>query len=169
MAKILFIVANIGFQDEEFWSPYEILSDQGHYCDVASWEGGYCRGVFWKRIEKSLSFDEVQASEYDIVVFVGGGGAYEEYYQNPTYFQLARDAKAIAAICIAPTLLSDTGLFEWKEVTGRDDGFWTQIKYLQNNGALFKDEEVVQDWNLITANGPDAAPKFAWTIADYLG
>lgn len=168
MKKILFVVANIWFQDEEFSIPYTIFTDQGHHCDIASGKGGCCRGVFWKRIEKSLSFDDVQASEYDIVVFIGGGGAYEEYYQNPLYLQLARDAKAIAAICIAPTLLSDTGLFEWKEVTGRDDGLWTQIQYLQHNGAIFKDEAVVQDWNLITANGPEAAPKFAWMIVDYL-
>ena len=54
---------------------------------------------------------------------MGGGGAYEEYFQNAKYLQLAREAKAVAAICIAPTLLSDAGIYQGKEVTGRDDGF----------------------------------------------
>ena len=36
MAKILFVVANVGFQDEEFNIPFELLSSQGHFCDVAS-------------------------------------------------------------------------------------------------------------------------------------
>ena len=36
MAKILFIVANVGFQDEEFSIPFELLSSQGRFCDVAS-------------------------------------------------------------------------------------------------------------------------------------
>lgn len=168
MAKLLFIIANAGFQDEEFWIPYTVLSEQGHHCEIASWKGGKCRGSFGKTIEKSLTFEEVQASKYAMLIFVGWGGAYKEYFQNEQYLNLAREAKAIAAICIAPSLLSDSGLLQGKQATGWDDGFWTQIKYLQQNGAIFKDEEVVQDWNLITANGPAAATKFARTIADYL-
>ena len=39
------------------------------------------------------------------------------------YLDLARQAKAIAAICIAPTLLSDSDLLQGKHVTGWDDGF----------------------------------------------
>lgn len=168
MKKILFIIANFGFQDEEFSIPFDILTAQGHQCEVASWMWGKCRGVFFKTIEKSLSLDEVQIFDYDLLVFVGGGGAYEEYFQHAKYLQLAREAKAVAAICIAPTLLSDAGIYQGKQVTGRDDGFWTQIHYLEKNGALFRDEEVVQDWNLITANGPAAATKFAWAIVEYL-
>ena len=168
MAKLLFIIANAGFQDEEFWIPYTVLSEQGHHCEIASWKGGKCRGTFWTTIEKSLAFEEVQSSKYAMLIFVGWGGAYEEYFQNEQYLNLAREAKAIAAICIAPSLLSDSGLLQGKQATGWDDGFWTQINYLQQNGAIFKDEEVVQDWNLITANGPVAATKFARTIADYL-
>ena len=121
-----------------------------------------------RQSKKSLTFEEVQAYEYAMLIFVGWSGAYKEYFQNEKYLNLARKAKAIAAICIAPTLLSDSGLLKEKQATGWDDGFWTQIKYLQQNGAIFKDEEVVQDWNLITANGPAAATKFARTIADYL-
>ena len=168
MANLLFIIANAGFQDEEFWIPYTVLSEQGHHCEIASWKGGKCRGSFGKTIEKSLTFEEVQASKYAMLIFVGWGGTYKEYFQNEQYLNLAREAKAIAAICIAPSLLSDSGLLKGKQATGWDDGFWTQIKYLQQNGAIFKDEEVVQDWNLITANGPAAATKFARTIADYL-
>lgn len=168
MKKILFIVANLGFQDEEFSIPFDLLRAQGHQCDISSWKGGACRWVFFKTIEKSLNFDEIQPSEYDILVFVGGGGAYEEYFQNAKYLQLARKAKAVAAICIAPTLLSDAGIYQGKEVTGRDDGLWTQMRYLERNGAKFLDQEVVKDENLITANGPAAATKFAWAIVDFL-
>ena len=46
--------------------------------------------------------------------------------------------------------------------------FWTLIAYLKNQGTIYKDQPVVQDWNLITANRPQAAPQFAWMIADYL-
>ena len=46
--------------------------------------------------------------------------------------------------------------------------FWTQITYLKNQRGMYKDQPVVQDWNLITANGPQAAPQFVRMIADYL-
>lgn len=46
--------------------------------------------------------------------------------------------------------------------------FWMQIAYFKNQGGMYKDQHVVQDWNLITANGSQAAPQFAWMIADYL-
>ncbi|PZM87096.1 MAG: hypothetical protein DLD55_03205 [candidate division SR1 bacterium] len=42
------------------------------------------------------------------------------------------------------------------------------MRYLERNGAKFLDQEVVKDGNLITANGPAAATKFAWVIVDYL-
>lgn len=36
MAKVLFIVANLGFQDEEFSIPFDILKSQGYTCEIAS-------------------------------------------------------------------------------------------------------------------------------------
>lgn len=123
MKKVLFIVANIGFQDDEFGIPFMILSDQGYQCDVASGLGGKCRGVFMRGIEKSLKISELRAEEYDMLVFVGGGGAYDQYYQDSDYLALIKNAKAVAAICIAPSLLSDAGIYQGKQVTGRDDGF----------------------------------------------
>ena len=76
-----------------------------------------------KSIDETKAFSELNAEEYDMLVFVGGGGAYDQYYKNFDYLELAKKAKSIAAICIAPTLLSDSGLFVGKQVTGRDDGF----------------------------------------------
>lgn len=123
MKKVLFIVANIGFQDDEFGIPFEILQKEGYRCDVASGLGGKCRGVFMRSIEKSLKISELRAEEYDMLVFVGGGGAYDQYYQDSDYLALSKNAKAVAAICIAPSLLSDAGIYQGKQVTGRDDGF----------------------------------------------
>ena len=74
----------------------------------------------------------------------------------------------MAAICIAPSLLSDAGIYQKRQVTGRDDGFGTQIAYLQKNWATFVDQPVVRDANLITANGPEAAEEFAQEILKFL-
>ena len=82
MAKLLFVVANVWFQDDEFWIPYQVISDQGHDIDVASGLGWRCRGVFMKSIDETKAFSEVDAEDYDMVVFVGGGGDYYKYYKN---------------------------------------------------------------------------------------
>ena len=44
----------------------------------------------------------------------------------------------------------------------------TQISQIEKNWGIFKYEECVQDWKIITANWPEAATKFAWKIVDFL-
>ncbi|MDR2190356.1 MAG: DJ-1/PfpI family protein [Candidatus Peribacteria bacterium] len=75
----------------------------------------------------------MKADQYDALVFVGGGGAYEEYQHNEHYQTLAKQAKLLAAICIAPSLLAPSGIFQGKELTGRDDGKGTQITLLKKS------------------------------------
>lgn len=168
MAKLLFIVANNGFQDKEFWIPYKILSAQGHECTIASWKGWTAIGVFWEQIENTEKLENINALGYDLLIFVGGWWAFDQYYKNETYLNLAKTAKAVAAICIAPAILSDSWIYNGKEVTGRDDWEKTQINYIEKSWAIFKDEEVVQDWKFITANWPEAATKFARKLVDFL-
>lgn len=168
MKKVLFIIANIGFQDHEFGVPYEAVTSAGYHADVASGRGGKCRGAFMHSVDDTLKLSEVQAQDYDLLVYAGGGGAYDQYYLDPTYLALASQANAVAAICIAPSLLSDAGIYQGKQVTGRDDGMGTQITYLQRNGAIFLDQPVVRDGQYITANGPEAAEEFAQKILELL-
>lgn len=133
MKKVLFIVANVGFQDHEFAVPYEAVKNAGYEIEITSGRGGKCRGVFMKSIEDSKKIIEVDPTRYDLLVFVGGGGAYDQYYLDSDYLHFAKSAKAVAAICIAPSLLSDAGIYQKRQVTGRDDGFGTQVAYLQKN------------------------------------
>jgi protease I len=133
MKHLLMIIANQGFQDIEFSNPYHLFLEKGYTVDICSGKGGECFGVFNTHISDSLSFDEVQAEQYDALVFVGGGGAYNEYHNHPTYLALAKKAKILAAICIAPSLLAPSGIFKGKEVTGRDDGRCTEICILQES------------------------------------
>ena len=79
MKKVLFIFANVGFQDHEFSVPYEAVKNAGYEIEIASGWGGKCRGVFMKSIEDSKKIIEVDPSRYDLLIFVGGGGAYDQY------------------------------------------------------------------------------------------
>lgn len=168
MAKVLFIVANNWYQDTEFWTTYKTLTAQWHNCEIASWKWWWCGWVFWTEIEDSKKIEDVNALDYDLLVFIWWGWAERQYHDNEKYLELAKSWKAVAAICIAPTILSYSWLFNWKEVTGRDNWEKTQIKQIEMNWWIFKYEEVVQDWKIITANWLEAATKFARKIVDFL-
>lgn len=164
MKKVLFVISNKDFQDFEFKIPYELLKDNKFDIDIASSEVGICKGVFGCECNAKYRISETDSSLYDFVVFVGGGGAYAQFFKNKDYLNIAKCAQKIAAICIAPLLISDANVLNGKKATVWDDGSGQQIQYIENNGAIYVNKNVVTDIDLITANGPSAALNFAQEI-----
>lgn len=73
----------------------------------------------------------------------------------------AADGGNIAAICAAPAVvLAPLGILSDKEATCYP-GFEPQAA---NEGAKMQDAQVVVDGNIVTANGPASAMRFALTI-----
>ena len=70
----------------------------------------------------------------------------------------------MAAICIAPSILANTGLLEGKRATA----FPSQEGHLVMKRAKFKQTEVVVDGKIVTANGPKASRQFGEEIAKLL-
>lgn len=70
--------------------------------------------------------------------------------------------KLVAAICAAPTILSNLGLLNGKNATV----YPSMSDEIIKGGAIYKDTPQV-DGNIITANGPDTAIKFGLMIAEY--
>lgn len=64
--------------------------------------------------------------------------------------------------------MAATGIFAGKEVTARDDGAETQIKWLKKHQAIWRGGDVVRDGKIITANGPLASVVFGKTIVEAL-
>jgi len=56
-------------------------------------------------------------------------------------------------------VVSESGVFNWKIVTSRDDE-WLQQKFIESYGGVWKDETVIRYGNIVTANGPEAAETF---------
>lgn len=167
MTKIAIVIANHGFQDLEFWNPFYCFQKAGFEVEIFSGKGWDCIGAFGKEVKNTKNLKELHGADFDGVVFVGWGWAYEQYTGNEEYFRCAREAKMIGAICIAPSLIAESGLFRGKKITGRDDGQGTEIDIIQRNGAIFIDEEVVKDGNVITANGPQVSLLFGEKIVAY--
>ena len=102
-------------------------------------------------------------SGYQAVIFVGGEGIYYlKLNEDPDYTGLAKKAamqnKLVGAICLGPWILADAGLLEGKEATA------AETDYIKSKGAVVSDQPVVQDGNIITANGPDASREFAKAV-----
>jgi len=163
MAKVLFVIAHDGFQDNEFFVTKEVLSSFD--VKVAS-SSSPAKGVLGGEVVPDFNLEQAldKVGDFDAVVFVGGPGA-KEYFNDAAAHKIAQNAKGVvAAICIAPVILANAGVLDGKKAAVWDDGKGTQKKMLENKGVAVMDEPVVVDNKVVTANGPSAARMFGERI-----
>lgn len=116
-------------------------------------------------IEADKLYPDVNLSEADMLILPGGMPGTKnlnvhEGLKNALK-NFAREGKPLAAICAAPMILGQLGILEGKEATC----YPGNEMYL--TGARLSKRSVVQDGNIITANGPGSAIKFALQIVNY--
>lgn len=166
MKKILIIIAPKDFRDEEYYIPKNNLESAGHRITTASLIAGECTGKLGGRAQSEFTLAEINADNFDAVIFVGGSGA-AIYQNNQEAYRIAREffekGKLLAAICIAPLILAYAGILDGKKATVWN-GDKEQEKIFKELGIDFINEDVVCDGNIVTANGPAAAEKFAQVI-----
>jgi protease I len=165
--NILMVVAPKDFRDQEYNDPREIFSEAGLNVKVASIQGGTATGVDGTEATIDLTISQVDPSQFDAVVFIGGPGMIE--ILNDEAMQILakkfyKSEKITAAICAASGVLAQAGILQGKNATG-----WSGVRdILEKNGALFSDEGVVEDGKIITADGPASAWKFGEEIVKAL-
>ncbi len=170
--KILMVIAPVNFRDEEFLEPKKVFEDSGASVEVASKDVKEATSMIDKiKVKVDLDIGEVNVTDYDAVVFIGGSGA-SVYYDDQTALDIARESykknKIVAAICIAPGILAKSGILEGKNATIWDPGNGNFIKILKESGATYTGADVEQDGKIITANNPKAATKFGERILENL-
>ncbi|MFP4611463.1 MAG: type 1 glutamine amidotransferase domain-containing protein [Thiohalophilus sp.] len=168
MSKLVFIVGE-GFEDSEFQVPYEYFKKAGHEIDVMGAEAGV--DVHGKRDGVAAHIDRDAGSaypdEYDAMVIPGGFGP-DRLRTNQAIVDFIKGftstGKPVAAICHGPQLL-----IEADEVQGRTLTSWPSVRTdLLNAGAVWVDDPVVVDGNLITSRKPDDLDAFCKAIAEAL-
>jgi len=164
--KILMIVAPENFRDEEFLEPKKVFEDNGVNVVVASKDVSEAKGMLGATAKIDLDIKDVNVDEYDAIVFVGGSGS-SIYYNDENALNIAREAynkgKIVAAICIAPGILANAGILNGKKATiWNGDEQYKSI--LEKGGAQYTGNNIEQDGNIITANGPHAAKEFGEKI-----
>lgn len=168
MAKILFIVAQKGFQDYEFFVPNEIFINNNCEVVVASIKKGKATGSIGGTVDADISVKDAKINDYDILAIAGGPGA-QDLVNYPEMIRIVKDAvnadKLVCAICIAPTILAEAGVLKGKRATVWN-GNGKPGKFIESKGATFTGKAVEIDGKIITANGPSAAKEFADKILD---
>lgn len=157
------IIAKKDFRDEELLQPKEILEKEGIEVTIASSSLSKSRGMLGTIVKPDITLDEVEVDDYDIIIFVGGMGA-SQYFYDPKAHKIAQEAankgKVLGAICIAPVILANAGVLKGKNAT-----VWSsECGSLEAQGAHYTGKPVEIDGMVVTANGPKAAEEFGGAI-----
>jgi len=164
MPTALLVIAPRNFNETEFIMTKDILAKNGIKVEVAS-VAEECIGMKGLRVRPDKTVTEALRQEYDVVIFIGGSGCYElsDYPEvNEIARRQAERGKMLAAICLAPVILAKAGVLKDVMATVFPEG-WA-ISLLQREDAHYMARDVIVDGNIITADGPKSAEKFAKTI-----
>ena len=164
--KALIISADL-FEDSELKIPYQSLRELGVDVDIASVKKGAIIGKHGFNIYATMTLDEVDPKQYDLLILPGGKSP-SVIREEEKALEIARyffdHDKLVAAICHGPQILISAGLMEGRVTTG----YQSIAKELEDAGAIYKDEKVVIDKNLITSRQPSDLNAFMEAIKEHL-
>ena len=157
--RVVMIVARRDWRDEELLEPRRILEAAGAEVVVAASSLQPAKGMLGATVAPDVLLADVDAEQYDAVIFVGGPGA-QEYWENPRAHEIARatleHGKVLGAICIAPVTLANAGVLEGRKAT-----VWaSEAPRLKAKGAQYTGRPVQVDGRIVTADGPESAEEF---------
>ncbi len=153
-----------GVEEAELTEPVKALITRGAHVDIISETRGPVQAFVHLKPSRTIpvdkTFDDVRPDEYDALLLPGGA-------LNADALRVVKAAQAfaasfdnadkpIAAICHAPWLLASADLLAGRTLTS----FHTIHDDLENAGAIWVDEPVVTDGNLVTSRQPDDIPLF---------
>ncbi|BES82280.1 type 1 glutamine amidotransferase domain-containing protein [Pyrodictium abyssi] len=154
--RILFLVGP-EFEDIELYYPLYRLQEEGYETIVAGPSRDTLPGKRGYSVKPDLAFEEVDPGEYAGLVLPGGRGP-ERIRNNEHVKRIVRgffeDERPVAAICHGPQVLISAGVLHGRRATSypgiKDD--------VINAGAVWLDQPVVVDGNLVTARIPPDMP-----------
>ena len=148
------------FEDLELWYPTLRLQEEGISVHlVGESRGKAYKGKHGVPAVADLGFADVRAADYDGLL-VPGGWAPDKLRRFPECLALVRAVheagKPVGQICHAGWVLVSAGILKGRRVTSvgaiRDD--------MINAGAVWVDEPVVVDGNLVSSRRPPDLPQY---------
>jgi len=162
--KVVFVISQTDFRDEELLEPKEVLEGRGFEVKIASKTRNKAIGKLGAEVDPDLAIPEIEAKDFDALVFVGGPGA-RDYFSEGMVLDLVKDfksaGKVLGAICIAPSILANAGALIGRNVTA----FPSEEQNLRDKGADYTGMQVEVDGKVVTAKDPGAAKEFGEKLA----
>jgi protease I len=167
--KRIAILAEEGFEDSELMEPLRAMKDAGARVVIVgigskqSYKGKRGSAI----IAVDTTADKVKPEDFNAIIVPGGYAPDKMRLYQPMIdlVKKSHDAgKIIAAICHGPQLLISADIVRGRQITS-----WPSIAIdLENAGAIWVDEPVVIDGNIITSRRPFDLPKFNKAIIEAL-
>jgi protease I len=165
--KVAVVLAD-NYEDIEYTSPAEALKNAGADLTIIGVKKGEITGKKGDTQQADATFDEVKASDFDMLL-IPGGGSPENLRIDDKAVEFTREfagtGKPIGAICHGAQLLISAEAVRGRKLTAvnkiRDD--------IKNAGGLYVDEALVKDENLITSRVPGDLPVFNEALTEALG
>lgn len=159
--KRVVIITAEGFEDEEVIYPVIRLKEAGFKVDIATKDKKLVHGRlnfplelivrYYGTLINALTLD---SKDYDMVLIPGGFEAPDRVRQITQVLefirQMHKQKKVVAAFCHGPWVLISAGILKGKKATC----YSGIIDDLKNAGAVYINEPVVIDGNIITARHP---------------
>jgi len=167
MKRVLIIIPPERFRDEELFITKEELEKPGNRITIASSKTGSCNGSRGGFAISEIDIKDVDVNVFDAVVFIGGGGS-KLLFNNEIAHEIARKmnscGKIVAAICLAPVILANSGIL--KNIKATVAG--TESKTIESKGAIYTGPGVTIDKNIVTGNAPKSSKLFGQSIGRLL-
>ena len=151
-------------QDHEFIYPYYRLLEEGIKVDVCLPEGKPVKGFLGTTLPPNKDqvikkIEDLQESEYDVLVLPGGVKAMEKIRQDERIIKFISNfndhKKIIACICSGAQLLISAQVVKNRKIAG----YYSMKDDLINAGAIYTDLPAVVDTNIVTtAHYKDMGP-----------
>lgn len=161
---VAFLVATEGVEQVELTEPWKAVQEAGAKPVLLAPQSGQVQA--FNHLDKADTFDvdqtvgDADVAAYDALVLPGGVANPDNLRGDPDAVAFARDfvasGKPVAAICHAPWLLVEADVVRGRSLTS----FPSLQTDIRNAGGDWKDDEVVEDGNLITSRKPDDLPAF---------
>jgi len=169
------IITGPEFEDPEVIYPFYRLVAAGFNVDIATENAKDVKGKFGFPISallkpnKPINTIDLQVINYDLILVPGGHVAPDKVRQlkDVTNFirKMYEAGKLVTSICHGPWVLVSAGILKGVKATC----YPSMIDDLKNAGAIYLDEPVVIDGNIITSRRPRDLPIFMEEIIKVFG
>jgi protease I len=166
--KILLVIAQEQFRDEECFVPKQLFESAGVKVTVAAESMKIAKGMLGGTIKPDITISEANIDDYDAIVISGGSGSRKYLWDNKDLHELVKEAdarkKVISAICISPVVLARTGILKGKKSTVFKSP--DTVSELKENGVDHLDRDVVVSDRVITGRDPASAEAFGKAVLE---